>query len=69
MAIIPVPTKWTRIAVWILDIIVVALLSAQEVFEGFVIPSWYDGAMAALALVLSVVFGVIWDPNKNRQPE
>jgi len=68
MAIITIPTKWVRIIVWVLDIVVLALVQAQEIFEGFSIPDWGDGVMAAVAIVLSVFFGIIWNPSKNKPP-
>ena len=64
MALITLKPKITRIIVWILDSIILLGYGGQEIF-GYTIPemaNWFSLG----ALVLSLVFGIFWDPNKNK---
>ena len=64
MAIVTLNPKITRIIVWVLDSIILLGYGGQEVFN-YTIPE-IGSYLALVALVLSVVFGIFWDPNKNK---
>ena len=64
MAIVTLNPKITRIIVWVLDSIILLGYGGQSVF-GYVIPE-IGSYLSLAALLLSVVFGIFWDPNKNK---
>ena len=64
MAIVTLNPKITRIIVWVLDSILLLVYGGQSVFDYAI--QEIGSYLSLVALILSVIFGIFWDPNKNK---